>query len=198
MKLKATGKAGARGMTRGLVLSLGTFLPVGYWGQEAFNWVSLVLFLMGAATVVVWAAVNLADLPEWLAERELEGQEAERRLVTARRPRPCLPPDDRVLVQDGRMTYADGRMIIGAYADGSPVYDDPFAAVRRAYQAGTLSVNGRRYAGPPPPGYGRGSRVSKSECDECGAPMDVAWCGPETPYLCQQCFIWESQGGRTW
>jgi len=75
-------------------------------------------------------------------------------------------------------------------------------AMQQAMLAGTYSVNGVRYqaahlSGPgslsstdgkalpgrlAPPG-----RVSKSECDGCGYPLDVAWCAPGASYLCRTC-----------
>lgn len=77
-----------------------------------------------------------------------------------------------------------------------------YAAMRRAAMAGTLSVNGVRcdaahLSGPgslsgaggrvPRAGLGTSGRISKSECDGCGAPLDVAWCAPGVLYLCPGC-----------
>jgi hypothetical protein len=64
--------------------------------------------------------------------------------------------------------------------------------IREARAAGTLSVNGLRYLGPPPVETGphkvlRAPLVTKSECDECGAPLDVARCNPGWHYLCPRC-----------
>jgi hypothetical protein len=67
------------------------------------------------------------------------------------------------------------------------------AAVRRAAAAGTLSVNGRRCVSRSPvtprhmTGLTATARVTKSECDGCGAPLDVAWCASAAPYLCGEC-----------
>lgn len=77
-----------------------------------------------------------------------------------------------------------------------------YAAMRRAAMAGTYSVNGVRQesaqlSGPgsltsaggrmPRAGLAAPGRISKSECDGCGALLDVAWCAHSTPYLCRPC-----------
>jgi hypothetical protein len=77
-----------------------------------------------------------------------------------------------------------------------------YVAMRRAAMAGTYSVNGVRQesahlSGPGslssaggrtlPAGLAAPGRISKSGCDWCGVPLDVAWCVTWTPYLCPPC-----------
>lgn len=195
MKCRTLGRVAWRGMALSWLAAWISYLPLPAWLSDAVNYGTLAVFTMSVMTLCVWAAWNIAAFAPALLDREAEPK----------------------VERHGR----DGELVIGQRADGSYVrayYSasgaDAMMSLRRAYAAGTVSVNGRRYVGPPPwttvttqavfevRGGVRliretriteqrmlpsGPRVSKSECDLCGTPMDVAWCSPSTPYFCHEC-----------
>lgn len=186
MRYRTLGRVSAKWAAVSFLLSFAVLLPLPSWLQDGVNWGTIAVFAMACSAAGVWLAANL---PVALG---LSGGESVPEVT---------PP------QPGRP---------GA---------ESMAAIRLAYLAGTYSVNGKRYPGPPPPAMHeetvfdevsceirdgarlfRGSRrtekrmlpsgtgalsgtgrISKSECDGCGVPMDVAWCMPSASYLCGHC-----------
>lgn len=58
-------------------------------------------------------------------------------------------------------------------------------AMQRAMLAGTYSVNGKRYAGPPP--QQAANRPVMVGCAVCGVKLDVVTVRPDVAYVCYAC-----------
>jgi hypothetical protein len=157
VRYRTLGCVAVKGAGLSFLADFAAFLPVGTWTQAAIDWVTFVVFLMSCAALLTWVSLNLGVRPA----REVPGpgRREEREEASAR-------------------LAAAGQAM---------------EALRVAMLAGTYSVNGQRYVSPHPVRARQphlpvaGGRVVKSECDECGVPLDVAWCTPGTPYLCGRC-----------
>lgn len=187
----------ARPVALGLFIStlLALAVPPGHHGTwwDALDWASNVVFMMSAATAMVWVTWNLVH-PDRSLREELEAHRAEYRAELRE-----------------RAEQQAERLPVGTGQDGNLVYWhmtlDPWqvsifqARWEQALAAGTASVNGTRvpprgktlavrYPGPPPvytPPHGLPRTRTSAECDECGYPMDVAWVHGSVPRLCVPC-----------
>jgi hypothetical protein len=110
-------------------------------------------------------------------------------------------------------------MIIGTDESRKPVYYQVHgagaAALRRAMENGTLSLNGLRYAGPPPVVHRTEvtyemrdgvrlikemrvieermlppvRKIARSECDMCEMPTEAVLRHPDETHLCRRCKV---------
>jgi hypothetical protein len=160
-------------MARGVLLLTGLDIAAAFFFPEA------VPFLHATVKVMSWAVIgNLAVVLAWNAQalwqrgtesiREVLAQ-AELNREEIRSWRAGMPQHK--IMNPGGITMTEFVAPVEGWQK----------TVGRALAAGTLSINGVPYPG---------GRVSKSECEGCGRLLDIAWCTPDTPYLCPYCLMY--------
>lgn len=164
MKYKGLGRASAKGAAASFAGYYATLLPVGTTAQAAVGLISYVLFAVSCAAGTVWLFLNAA---------QHGGEQEPERLPAAG------TGDYAAAAARVRQAFTEGTSPAGDY-------EAAMDAIHRGVLEGTFSVNGQRYAGPPPASF---RRVFKSECDGCGMPLGAAWCPPAIPYLCGNCLF---------
>lgn len=188
------GSATARGVMSGLRAAAGLALLGGALWPGA--WAAARFLLTAAADLAVMSALTLGVVVAWnVASWGGEGRQARRERSVERSlaqvARQAARMRDQAREQHGRVIAA------GADERGRELLM-PCCSRARV----TASEGSYRFAGPPPAvRFSRGTRevsegarltrgsgsVVKSECDFCGAPVDVALCHPGVPYPCREC-----------